>query len=83
MLYTSLSVSSRPIKIGFLVEYGDYKSLLKALHISSAFWGGMYSPVIPVYKRLPSKYKEIVGFKSNNDHAITRGYIDAMTLITY
>lgn len=77
MLYTNYTVSSRPLKIGFLVEYGDYSNLQKALHISSALWGGMYSPIIPVYKRLPSKYKKIVGYKSNKDHAITRGYIDA------
>jgi hypothetical protein len=77
-MYSSYhTISSRPIKIAILVEYGDKKNLERAILINSSLWGGGFNPIIPVYKRIPSKYKGLSGYKTNSGHGITKGYLDA------
>jgi len=46
----NLSVKYRPIKIGFLVEYGDIDALVRTAGMNNLLWGGIYNPIIPVSK---------------------------------
>lgn len=46
----NLSVMYRPVKIGFLVEYGDIDSLVRTVGMNNLLWGGIYNPIIPVSK---------------------------------
>ena len=46
----NLSVKYRPVKIGFLVEFGDINALVKAAGMNNLLWGGIYNPIIPVSK---------------------------------
>jgi len=45
---TSIHVTYRPLRIGFLLRDGDIESLAKAATINSLLWGGIFNPVIPV-----------------------------------
>ena len=38
----------RPIRLGFCVQKGNMDELRRALHLTHAFWGGRFNPVIPV-----------------------------------
>jgi len=46
----NLSVKYRPVKIGFLVEYGDINALVRTAEMNNLVWGGIYNPIIPVSK---------------------------------
>ena len=46
----NLSVKYRPVKIGFLVEYGDIDALVRIAGMNNLLWGGIYNPIIPVSK---------------------------------
>jgi hypothetical protein len=46
----NLSVKYRPVKIGFLVEYGDIDALVRTAGMNNLLWGGIYNPIIPVSK---------------------------------
>lgn len=71
----TVKVKLRPIKLAFLVNPKDKKSLLKAIEINTFLWGGMYNPIIPTYKRIPSNWE---GLPSKNLSAqdVVLGYLD-------
>lgn len=45
---TSIHVSYRPLRIGFLVPEGATDLIAEAAKINSLLWGGIYNPIIPV-----------------------------------
>ena len=77
MGHGTVNVRLRPIKLAFLVNPKDMKSLLQAIEINTFLWGGMYSPIIPTYKRIPPKW-EYGPFKDRNVNAqsVLSGYLD-------
>lgn len=36
----------RPIRVAFLMERGDFDSLLRAISLNTVVWGGIYNPII-------------------------------------
>lgn len=50
------NVKLRPIKFAFLVPYNDNASLLKAIKLNTFLWGGVYNPIIPIYKSVPRNF---------------------------
>ncbi len=52
MSTTTLSVSYRPVRIGFLVRDGNIDDIVKAAGINTLLWGGIYNPIIPVSDNL-------------------------------
>jgi len=47
---TSVAISYRPVKIGFLIEEGSFKQFIGCCKINTLLWGGIYNPIIPVGK---------------------------------
>ena len=47
----------RPTRIGFLVRPSDRASIRKIMRINACLWGGLYNPIIPVFRRPPSAWK--------------------------
>jgi hypothetical protein len=45
---TSIRVSYRPLRIGFLVPEGAVELAAEAARINSLLWGGMNNPIVPV-----------------------------------
>lgn len=76
MSFTSIDISVRPIKLAILVDYNDKTALLKAISINSVLWGGLYNPIIPIYKRLPNVFKKDVVYKFHSKKDIFHGYIE-------
>lgn len=71
----TVSVKLRPIKLAFLVNPNDKKSLLKAIEINTFLWGGTYNPIIPTYQRIPSAWKERLSDDPSAKSVIS-GYLD-------
>ena len=71
----TINVRLRSIKLAFLVNPKDKKSLLKAIEINTFLWGGMFNPIIPTYKRIPSKWRD-GHFKNPNVQSVISGYLD-------
>lgn len=70
----TLGITSRPLRLGFLVDPKKITSIKKAIEINSTIWGGAYNPLIPVYKGTPRWEKP---FKSPKPEEIVKGYIEA------
>jgi len=74
---TSLSaeVTLRPMRIALLVRPTDVASIRRFMRICACLWGGMYNPIIPVFRVPPSewrpKYPERI-----KGYAIARGYVE-------
>ncbi|MGH9665294.1 MAG: hypothetical protein ACRD9L_12800, partial [Bryobacteraceae bacterium] len=47
----SLSVSYRPLRIGWCIEADDLDHFAKAVTLSHVFWGGRYNPIVPCSDR--------------------------------
>ena len=77
MAHGTVNVRLRPIKLAFLVHPKDKASLLKAIEINTFLWGGIYNPIIPTYRRLPSKWEKKSLKKRNlNAQKVLSGYLD-------
>lgn len=71
----TVEVKLRPIKLAFLVNPKDRESLLEAIEINTFLWGGIYNPIIPTYKRIPSKWKDRP-FEDPSAKSVVSGYLD-------
>lgn len=70
----SVNITLRPIKLAFLVNPNDKNTILEAIQINTFLWGGIYNPLIPVYKRTPPGWDVTSKRKSYKD--VINGYID-------
>lgn len=53
----TVSIRVRPLRVAFLVDPADRVGLYRAIQLSSFLWGGSYNPIIPAYRRTPSKWE--------------------------
>lgn len=76
MAYGTINIRLRPIKIAFLVEPADKAAIWEAIQLNTFLWGGMYNPIIPVFKRTPKVWQN-KPFKNPKPKNILEGYFDA------
>ena len=67
----------RPIKLAFVVDYDDKKTILEVIRINSLLWGGVYNPIIPYFARKPKELAKDILFKRENNEEIVKGYLEA------
>src|SRR5260221_8253594 len=48
----------RPLKFAFLVPPENPRSVRRAIRLSTFQWGGLYNPIIPVYRRMPATWAD-------------------------
>ncbi|RKU10880.1 hypothetical protein C6503_19540 [Candidatus Poribacteria bacterium] len=75
MTRRTVNVKLRPIKLAFLVNPKDRESLLKVIEINTFLWGGIYNPIIPTYKQIPSAWKDRP-FENPSARSVVAGYLD-------
>ena len=76
MAFGTLELSLRPLKLAFLVDPADSTALTEAIQINTFLWGGMFNPIVPVYRRLPAVWRE--RFHSHlTAQTLVTGYLDA------
>jgi hypothetical protein len=47
------NIRLRPVRVGFLVRPNDLASIKEFMRYCAAVWGGVYNPIIPVFRTLP------------------------------
>src|ERR1051325_6296816 len=72
----TVPIRVRPLRIAFLVPINDPKALLQASEYNTCLWGSRYNCVIPIFKRLPSNWKERYG-RSPSPLQYIEGMLDA------
>lgn len=76
MAFGTLELTLRPLKLAFLVDPADHAALTEAIQINTFLWGGMFNPIIPVFRRLPAVWRE--RFHSHlTSQTLVTGYLDA------
>ena len=70
-----VDIRLRPIRFGFLVRPDDKKKVIEIFRINTCLWGGMFNPIIPFFKRVPSWW-ERPGNHFENAKQIINGYLD-------
>lgn len=73
---SSINIKLRPVRLAFLVDLYDKISLLEAIKINTFLWGGVYNPIIPVFKHVPNIWEDR-HLKHSNSQDILNGYLDA------
>jgi hypothetical protein len=67
MAELSADIRLRPTRIGFLVKPTDMSSIRQILRLNACLWGGMYNPIIPVFKTPPKEWQDA-------RHEFVKGY---------
>lgn len=73
MSQLSLVIRLRPTRIALLTRPGDTTSIRKFMRSCASLWGGVYNPIIPVFRTAPSEWKPRHP-ESIKGYAIARGY---------
>ena len=74
MVDLSVDVRLRPARIALLVRPGDRKSVRRFMRICACLWGGMFNPIVPVFRRAPSEWRP-EPWERVRGYGIGRGYI--------
>lgn len=70
------SVRIRPIRLAFAVNPKDLKALMRVFEANSIFWGGPYNFILPLFKRVPQRYREPYR-KQITSVALVNGLVEA------
>lgn len=74
MTELNATIRLRPTRIGFLVRPGDMDSILKIMRICTCLWGGLYNPIIPVFRTPPKDWRR-ERFERIKGTSIAKGYV--------
>src|SRR5580692_3184187 len=72
----SATVRVRPLRLAFAVEAKDKTSLQRIFEVNSSLWGGVFNFIIPLFKQVPSRYREQY-FKTPPAKAVLKGLVEA------
>ncbi|MGI2146926.1 hypothetical protein [Shewanella frigidimarina] len=65
----------RPIRFAFLVRPSDKKNVAEIFRVNTCLWGGLYNPIIPVFRRTPTWWSNN-SFKRESPSEILNRYLD-------
>ena len=71
----SATIRLRPTRIGFLVRPTDLPSIRKIMRACTCLWGGIYNPIIPVFKIPPRAWRG-ERWERVKGTAIAKGYVE-------
>lgn len=72
----TVDIKIRPTKLAFLVDPNSASQVREAIRLASSLWGGVYFPIIPLFKRMPASWRE-KPLSPPGSRDVVRGYIDA------
>lgn len=57
MFLKSIKISEklRPIRLAFLISYNEPESAIEVTKHCTCLWGGMFNPIIPIWRKYPTK----------------------------
>ncbi len=65
-----ITVRIRPIRFAFAVDPKDLTALMRVFEANSVFWGGPYNFILPLFKRVPQRYKDPYHYKKITASAV-------------
>lgn len=71
----SANIKLRPVRVGLLVRPTDSKSVRRFMQVCTCLWGGMYNPIIPVFRNAPSEWRS-EPWERVRGYRIAEGYIE-------
>lgn len=72
----NVNIKVRPLRFALLVDPGNGRQVREAIKVACGLWGGNSFPIIPIYKRAPSSWKNsTIGLPTGKE--IVEGYLDA------
>ena len=74
MAQISATIRLRPTRIGFLVRPNDMVSVCRVMRACTCLWGGVYNPIIPVFRIAPREWRA-ERFEHVKGLDVARGYI--------
>ena len=75
-MFGNIDAKVRPIKLAHLVDPDNAEQVRNAIRLSSTLWGGMHFPILPLYKRMPTTWRdEPLGPPPAK--TVIQGYLDA------
>ena len=69
----SAEILLRPTRIGFLARPTDLASVRAIMRVCTCLWGGIYNPIIPVFKRAPEEWRPEI-YRRFKGVEIAKGY---------
>ena len=75
MANLTVDIRLRPARIGLLVRPKDKRSIHRFMRISTCLWGGIFNPIIPVFRRAPAEWKS-EAWERTRGYRIAKGYIE-------
>jgi len=75
-MFGTIETKARPIKLAYLVEPDSAEQVRDAIRLSSSLWGGMYFPILPLYKRMPATWRD-TPLKAPPARNVILGYLEA------
>ncbi|MBK8545476.1 MAG: hypothetical protein IPL62_19270 [Caulobacteraceae bacterium] len=71
----SATVRLRPTRIALLVRPNDLTSIRRFMRVCASLWGGVYNPIIPVFRSPPPEWRPTHPERIKGV-AVARGYIE-------
>ena len=68
----SATIRLRPTRIALLVRPTDVSSIRRFMRISTCLWGGVYNPIIPVFRSRPKEWRN----EPLSGAETARGYVE-------
>lgn len=75
MALGNVTITLRPLRLAFLVDPNDKHGILEAIQLNTFLWGGMFNPIVPVYRRTPKAWKD--PFERQSAKEVSEGLIQA------
>lgn len=74
-MFGSIDTKVRPVRLAYLVDPDNAEQVREAIRLSSTLWGGMYFPILPLYKRMPATWSDKPS-KAPSAKSVILGYLE-------
>ena len=75
MAKLSVDIRLRPARIALLVRPTDSKSIHRFMRICACLWGGMFNPIVPLFRRAPAEWNP-EPWERTRGYRVAKGYIE-------
>ena len=76
MTDVSATIRLRPTRIALLVRPTDFSAIRKFMRVSACLWGGIYNPIVPVFRSYPKDWSPVPPEERHTGAEVARGYIN-------
>lgn len=72
----SVEIKTRPLRFAFIIDRGSADQVRAAIRLGSTLWGGIYSPIVQLFRRMPATWRDH-GLPAPPAKAVVSGYLEA------